>query len=143
MIEGPKGKQKCQKKLVDMNNGMYDCMRCQKQCDSADNRMFLSVLIADETKETWCTVFQEEAEKMLRSTVDELKMLKEANLQEFEAKISSVNFSPFVFRLKLQKETYQDKTSIKTNIISAEELKPVEAGRKLLDLMKLYIEGGY
>jgi hypothetical protein len=116
VIEGPKGKQKCQKKLVDMNNGMYDCMRCQKQCDSADNRMFQSVLIADETKETWCTVFQDEAEKMLRSTVDELKMLKEAN---------------------------QDKTSIKTNIIAAEELKPVEAGRKLLDLMKLYIEGGY
>lgn len=51
--------------VVDQNNGMYRCEKCQSEFQNFKWRVMLSVNITDFTDHQWVTLFQESAETLL------------------------------------------------------------------------------
>jgi replication factor A1 len=119
--------------VVDLNNGLYRCEKCQQEFQDYKWRVMLSVNITDFTDHQWVTCFQEAAETLLGkyinffilfSTVpneilnfigrsaDELGRLKDSDSTQFQKVFEDATFKWFVFRLRVKMEMYNVCTNI-------------------------------
>ena len=62
-----------------MGNGSYRCERCNMEMDKFNWRPILSFNVADATDNQWVQCFQEEAEKIVGMSSQELGALQEEN----------------------------------------------------------------
>ncbi|KAM9208122.1 replication protein A 70 kDa DNA-binding subunit isoform 2-T2 [Dugong dugon] len=124
--------QDCNKKVIDQQNGLYRCEKCDREFPNFKYRMILSANIADFLENQWVTCFQESAEAILGQSTAYLGELKEKNEQAFEEAFQNASFRSFTFRIRVKLETYNDESRIKA---SAVDVKPVdyrEYGRRLI-----------
>uniref|UniRef100_A0A8I3WLE9 Replication protein A subunit n=1 Tax=Callithrix jacchus TaxID=9483 RepID=A0A8I3WLE9_CALJA len=98
--------QDCNKKVIDQQNGLYRCEKCDTEFPSFKYRMILSVNIADFQENQWVTCFQESAEAILGQSAAYLGELKDKNEQAFEEVFQNANFRSFIFRVRVKVETY-------------------------------------
>uniref|UniRef100_A0A8D1DHZ1 Replication protein A subunit n=1 Tax=Sus scrofa TaxID=9823 RepID=A0A8D1DHZ1_PIG len=98
--------QDCNKKVIDQQNGLYRCEKCDSEFPNFKYRMILSVNIADFQENQWVTCFQESAEAILGQSTAYLGELKEKNEQAFEEVFQNANFRSFTFRIRVKLETY-------------------------------------
>ncbi|RXM91158.1 Replication protein A 70 kDa DNA-binding subunit [Acipenser ruthenus] len=70
--------QDCNKKVVDQQNGLFRCEKCDKEFPNFKYRMILSANIADFSDNQWVTCFQESAEAMLGKNGDHLGELRDS-----------------------------------------------------------------
>ncbi|XP_071448452.1 replication protein A 70 kDa DNA-binding subunit [Hetaerina americana] len=127
----------CNKKVIDMCNGMYRCEKCAKEFPNFKWRMILSANIGDSTDHTWVTGFQESAEKVMGMPTDEIASLKlKEDQEEYDAVFQNANFKCFNFRLRTKMETYNEEKRLKTNIVQADPVNYVEYNRRLLTELK-------
>jgi replication factor A1 len=126
----------CKKKVVDMNNGVYRCEKCNKDSDKCETRLIQSALVSDCTSDMWVTLFHEEAEKLLGVGAEELKRMRDENPQEFEEVIGNLNFRSYNFRLKAAKDHYKEETRVRTSVNTAADIKWAEYGHSLVDKIK-------
>ncbi|XP_018021755.1 replication protein A 70 kDa DNA-binding subunit isoform X2 [Hyalella azteca] len=122
----------CNKKVMDLNNGMYRCEKCCKELDRFNWRLMLSCNVADFTENHWVTVFQDQAELMLGSTAQELGTLRDENPDMFQSIIAGASFKEYNFRLRVKMETYNDESRLKTMVMSAAPVNPVDLNRRLI-----------
>ncbi|EDM05205.1 replication protein A1 [Rattus norvegicus] len=115
--------QDCNKKVIDQQNGLYRCEKCDREFPNFKYRMILSVNIADFQENQWVTCFQESAEAILGQNTVYLGELKEKNEQAFEEVFQNANFRSFTFRIRVKLETYNDESRIKATVI---DVKPVD-----------------
>ncbi|XP_076306238.1 replication protein A 70 isoform X2 [Tachypleus tridentatus] len=123
----------CQKKVIDMNNGLYRCEKCQCEYPNYKWRLLLQFNIADFSENQWVTCFQEGAETILKSTANDIGYLKESNEDQFSAIIDDANFSTYIFRLRTKMELYNEESRLKTVVVSVTPINPTEYGKKLLN----------
>lgn len=115
--------QDCNKKVVDQQNGMFRCEKCDKEFPNFKYRLILSANIADYSDNQWVTCFQESAETILGQNSAYLGQLKESNEAAFDEIFLQANFNTFVFRNRVKLETYNDESRIKSSVL---EVKPVD-----------------
>uniref|UniRef100_A0A8B9SHW9 Replication protein A subunit n=1 Tax=Anas platyrhynchos TaxID=8839 RepID=A0A8B9SHW9_ANAPL len=114
--------QDCNKKVIDQQNGLYRCEKCDREFPNFKYRMMLLVTIADCLEYQWVTCFQDTAEFILGQSAAFLGELKEKNEQAFEEVFQNANFNTYEFRIRVKLETYNDESRIKA---TAMDVKPV------------------
>uniref|UniRef100_A0AAQ5ZX11 Replication protein A subunit n=1 Tax=Amphiprion ocellaris TaxID=80972 RepID=A0AAQ5ZX11_AMPOC len=125
--------QDCNKKVIDQQNGMFRCEKCDKEFPNFKYRLILSANIADYGDNQWVTCFQESAEAILGQNAAYLGQLKESkmcalcvdvqNEAAFDEIFQQANFNTFVFRNRVKLETYNDESRIKATVM---DVKPVD-----------------
>ncbi|XP_023618575.1 replication protein A 70 kDa DNA-binding subunit isoform X5 [Myotis lucifugus] len=124
--------QDCNKKVIDQQNGLYRCEKCDREFPNFKYRMILSVNIADYQENQWVTCFQESAEAILGQSTAYLGELKEKNEQAFEEIFQNANFRSFVFKIRVKLETYNDESRIKATVMDAKPVDYREYCRRLI-----------
>ncbi|NXU00748.1 RFA1 protein, partial [Buphagus erythrorhynchus] len=114
--------QDCNKKVIDQQNGLYRCEKCDREFPNFKYRLMLLVTIADCLEYQWVTCFQDSAEFILGQNAAFLGELKEKNEQAFEEVFQNANFNTYEFRIRVKLETYNDESRIKA---TAMDVKPV------------------
>ena len=113
----------CHKKVIDEQNGLYRCEKCEQDFPSFKYRMILGVNIVDYQTNQWITCFQETAEVIVGQSTSYLGELKEKDERAFEEVFQKANFSTYQFRIRVQHDNYKDEFRLK---MSAVEVKPVD-----------------
>ncbi|XP_008994611.1 replication protein A 70 kDa DNA-binding subunit isoform X2 [Callithrix jacchus] len=128
--------QDCNKKVIDQQNGLYRCEKCDTEFPSFKYRMILSVNIADFQENQWVTCFQESAEAILGQSAAYLGELKDKNEQAFEEVFQNANFRSFIFRVRVKVETYNDESRIKATVMDVKPVDYREYGRRLVQSIR-------
>ncbi|XP_057694257.1 replication protein A 70 kDa DNA-binding subunit isoform X2 [Corythoichthys intestinalis] len=115
--------QECNKKVVDQQNGMFRCEKCDKEFPNFKYRLILSANISDYGDNQWVTCFQESAEAILGQNAAYIGQLKDSNEAAFDEIFQQANFNTFVFRNRVKLETYNDESRIKATVM---DVKPVD-----------------
>ncbi|XP_051013910.1 replication protein A 70 kDa DNA-binding subunit [Acomys russatus] len=128
--------QDCNKKVIDQQNGLYRCEKCDREFPSFKYRMILSVNIADFQENQWVTCFQESAEAILGQNTAYLGELKEKNEQAFEEVFQNANFRSFMFRIRVKLETFNDESRIKATVMDVKPVDYRDYSRRLITNIK-------
>lgn len=130
--------QDCNKKVVDQQNGMFRCEKCDREFPNFKYRLILSANIADCGDNQWVTCFQESAEAILGQNAAYLGQLKDSNESAFDEVFQNANFNTFVFRNRVKLEMYNDESRIKATVM---DVKPVDhrdySKRLIMNIRKL------
>ncbi|XP_037348171.1 replication protein A 70 kDa DNA-binding subunit [Talpa occidentalis] len=124
--------QDCNKKVIDQQNGLYRCEKCDSEFPNFKYRMILSVNIADFHENQWVTCFQDSAEAILGQSAAYLGELREKNTHAFTEIFQNVSFRTFIFRIRVKLETYNDESRIKATVMEAKPVDYREYGRRLI-----------
>jgi len=126
----------CNKKVIDMNNGLYRCEKCNREYDTFNWRLMLSGNMADSTDNNWVTCFQDQAETLLSTTAQELGTMREADPDNFNKIFNDSTFKDFTMKLRVKMETYNDESRLKTTVVAIEALDPVSYNKRLVTEIK-------
>lgn len=124
--------QECNKKVIDQQNGLYRCEKCDSEFPNFKYRMILSVNIADFQENQWVTCFQDSAEAILGQSAAYLGELREKNAHAFTEVFQNVSFRTFTFRIRVKLETYNDESRIKATVMDAKPVDYKEYARRLI-----------
>ncbi|VDD74949.1 unnamed protein product [Mesocestoides corti] len=114
----------CQKKVVDLGNGLYRCEKCGREVPTYKWRLLLSVKISDMTGEHWITCFQDTAETILGRSAEDLGAIKESqNEAQMDNVFVNATFNSWLFRLRAKIDNFNDESRLR---ITAVEAKPVD-----------------
>ncbi|KAF5404287.1 Replication protein A subunit [Paragonimus heterotremus] len=122
----------CNKKVVDLGNGLYRCEKCARETPNCKWRLLLTVKIADMTGDLWVTCFQDAAEQLLGQTADslgEMKQLQDEN--QLERVFMNAVFNSWVFRLRAKVDRYNDEERLRVVVADVKPLDHVEYARRL------------
>ncbi|KAF8786558.1 replication protein A 70 kDa DNA-binding subunit-like [Argiope bruennichi] len=128
--------EECNKKVIDMNNGIYRCEKCNREYSEFKWRLLLSVSVADFTENQWVTCFQEAAEGILGVSAQELGMCKETDEERYNEILTDANFKSYVFKLRTKMETFNEESRLKTTVVSATPIDHVTYVRKIISDIK-------
>ncbi|XP_030041574.1 replication protein A 70 kDa DNA-binding subunit isoform X2 [Microcaecilia unicolor] len=124
--------QDCNKKVIDQQNGLYRCEKCNCEFPNFKYRLILSANIADFGTNQWVTCFQEVAETILGQNSNYLGELKEKNEQAFEEVFHNANFCTYIFRIRVKLETFNDESRVKATVLEAKPVDHKEYARRLI-----------
>jgi replication factor A1 len=114
----------CNKKVIDLENGMYRCEKCNREYPNFKYRLLVSVRpllgailffllflsvqmnIGDWSDNQWVSLFSSEAEKILGKTSQEVGLAMENDTEAATAIFREANFKQFVFKCRAKLETY-------------------------------------
>ncbi|XP_013625590.1 PREDICTED: replication protein A 70 kDa DNA-binding subunit B [Brassica oleracea var. oleracea] len=115
----------CNKKVTEAMDSGYWCEGCQKKDEECSLRYIMAVKVSDSTGEAWFSAFNDEAEKMIGCTADELNVLKseEGEGNEFQTKLKEATWSSHLFRVSVSQQEYN---SEKRQRITVRGVAPVD-----------------
>lgn len=108
----------CNKKVIDQDNGIYRCEKCQANNPDFKYRVLLNASIADWTTNRWATIFSDQAEKLLEHSSDEVGRAFDNNKDELEAMVAKVLFRSYIFKLRTKVESYGDTQRNKIQVMN-------------------------
>ncbi|XP_032668009.1 replication protein A 70 kDa DNA-binding subunit-like [Odontomachus brunneus] len=112
----------CKKKLVDQSTGVFKCEKCNKDYPNFVYRLLAMMNIADATGSRWITAFNEDAEKILGMSAQELGELKENDNDAYMQKFGDASFKRFTFGVRVKSEVFQDEMRLRHTCISVSPL---------------------
>lgn len=112
----------CKKKLIDQSTGIFRCEKCNRDYPNFAYRLLASMNIADATGSRWITAFNEEAEKILGMSAQELGELKENDNDAYMQKFAEASFKRFTFSLRVKSEVFQDEMRMRHTCASVAPL---------------------
>lgn len=126
--------QGCQKKVTQNPDGTYSCEKCNTTSEECEYRYMLSCLAVDDTSDTWLSGFNDAGLVIFDGTpASELAQLKEESENEYEAKVASYLFRPFLMRARVKNEVWNENSRIK---ISLANIAPVDYKAESAALLK-------
>ncbi|XP_068206149.1 replication protein A 70 kDa DNA-binding subunit isoform X2 [Palaemon carinicauda] len=126
----------CNKKVVDLNNGMYRCEKCNQEYDNFEWRLMVSANLADISDNQWVTMFQDQAEAVLGVSAQELGGMRDNNNDAFQNVFADATFKSFNFRMRVKMETYNDESRLKNTVVQCTPIVPKEYNRRLITEIK-------
>uniref|UniRef100_A0AAX7SV82 Replication protein A subunit n=1 Tax=Astatotilapia calliptera TaxID=8154 RepID=A0AAX7SV82_ASTCA len=108
----------CNKKVIDQQNGLYRCEKCNKEFPNFKYRLLLSANLADFGDNQWVTCFQETAEALHIAAFDEV--------------FQKANFTTHIFKNRVKLETYNDESRVKVTVMEVQPVDHREYSRRLL-----------
>jgi len=122
----------CNKKVQDMGNGSYRCERCNMEMDKFNWRLILSFNVADATDNQWVQCFQEEAEKIVGMSSQELGSLSVENPEMYSKAFQNATFQKFNFRLRCKADSYNDETRVRHSVMNSTKVSWTEYNKRLI-----------
>ncbi|XP_013121050.1 replication protein A 70 kDa DNA-binding subunit isoform X2 [Oreochromis niloticus] len=96
----------CNKKVIDQQNGLYRCEKCNREFPNFKYRLLLSANLADFGDNQWVTCFQETAEALLGHSAETLGHLRDTDEAAFDEVFQKANFTTHIFKNRVKLETY-------------------------------------
>ncbi|XP_032389101.1 replication protein A 70 kDa DNA-binding subunit isoform X1 [Etheostoma spectabile] len=122
----------CNKKVIDQQNGLYRCDKCNQEFPNFKYRLLLSANLADFGDNQWVTCFQETAEVLLGHSTETLGQLRDTDEAAFNEVFQKTNFTTHIFRNKVKLETYNDESRVKVTVMEVQPVDHREYSRRLL-----------
>ncbi|KAK2718993.1 replication protein A 70 kDa DNA-binding subunit-like [Artemia franciscana] len=133
----------CNRKVMDQQNGLYRCEKCNRDSPDYKWRLLLNVCLCDSTDYVWATIFQEAAEALLGISSEELGTLKQTDETGFLDVFRKVNMVAYVFKIRVKMETYNDERRLKYAVYDAKPVDYLQYSKKLqLEIEQLAKELG-
>lgn len=133
--------ERCNKKVIDLQNGSFRCEKCNKETNDFKYRMILNMNISDETDNIWVTCFQEQGEIVLGMKANEIGQLMEENEAQFEEILKKPNFTTYFFKIRVKMERYNDEERLRSTVVEVSPIAHEDYSRKLIaDIEKLSTE---
>ncbi|XP_029303832.1 replication protein A 70 kDa DNA-binding subunit-like isoform X2 [Cottoperca gobio] len=120
----------CKKKVIDQQNGLYRCEKCNREYPNFQYRLLLNANLADFGDNQWVTCFQETAEALLGHSAETLGQLRDT--AAFEEVFQKTNFTTHIFRNRVKLETYNDESRIKVTVMEVQPVDHREYSRTLI-----------
>ncbi|GFS43373.1 replication protein A 70 kDa DNA-binding subunit [Trichonephila inaurata madagascariensis] len=122
----------CFKKVIDLNNGFYKCIKCDKEYNSFTWVLLLSLNLADFSGSLWVVAFKEIAEILIGHEVKILSKVKMENEDQYLNILSNMHFKSFIFKLRSKMEVFNEIKRLKTIVLEVKHVDPVLYTKKLL-----------
>ncbi|KAE8287392.1 Replication protein A 70 kDa DNA-binding subunit [Larimichthys crocea] len=122
----------CNKKVIDQQNGLYRCEKCNREFPNFKYRLLLSANLADFGDNQWVTCFQETAEVLLGQTAETLGHLRDTDEAAFDEIFQKANFTTHIFKNQAKLETYNDESRVKVTVKEVQPIDHREYSRRLL-----------
>ncbi|KAK5850856.1 hypothetical protein PBY51_001696 [Eleginops maclovinus] len=122
----------CKKKVIDQQNGMYRCEKCDREFPNFKYILLLIANLADFGDNQWVTCFQETAEALLGHSAETLGQLRDTDEAAFDEVFQKVNFTTHIFRNRVKLETYNDESRVKVTVMEVQPVDHREYSRRLL-----------
>jgi len=112
----------CNKKVQDLGNGSYRCERCSCEMDRFNWRLILSFNVADSTDNQWVQCFQDEAEKIVGVSAQELGDMQEENPDQYNKAFQNATFQKFNLRLRCKSDNYNDEQRVRHTVMNTSKV---------------------
>uniref|UniRef100_A0AAX7UC40 Replication protein A subunit n=1 Tax=Astatotilapia calliptera TaxID=8154 RepID=A0AAX7UC40_ASTCA len=131
----------CNKKVIDQQNGLYRCEKCNKEFPNFKYRLLLSANLADFGDNQWVTCFQETAEALRFNCKRLLPVLPDVvfplffvskDEAAFDEVFQKANFTTHIFKNRVKLETYNDESRVKVTVMEVQPVDHREYSRRLL-----------
>ncbi|KAK7838737.1 replication protein A 70 kDa DNA-binding subunit B [Quercus suber] len=115
----------CNKKVTEALGSGYWCEACQKNDEECNLRYIMVVKISDASGEAFLSVFNEEAEKIVGCSADELDKLKSEEGEEnpYQLKLKQATWNSHLFRVSVAQNEYNNE---KKQRITVRAVAPVD-----------------
>ncbi|KAK3037962.1 hypothetical protein RJ639_030667 [Escallonia herrerae] len=115
----------CNKKVTEAIGSGYWCEGCQKNDEECCLRYILALKLSDSSSEAWVSAFNEQAEKIIGCSADELDKMKsqEGEGNPFQLKLKEATWVPHLFRVSV---TLQEYNNEKRQRITIRAVAPVD-----------------
>lgn len=125
----------CNKKVTEAIGSGFWCEGCQKNDADCSLRYIMVVKVSDASGEAWLSTFNEQAEKIIGCSADELDNLKSQLGEDnpYQLKLKEATWSPHLFRISVAQSEYMNE---KRQRITVRAVAPVDfaaEARFLLD----------
>ncbi|CAK1556348.1 unnamed protein product [Leptosia nina] len=128
--------EQCNKKLVDQENGLFRCEKCNREYPNYKYRLLLGANVSDPTGDQRITAFSEAAEAMLGKNSADIGRLFEYDKAAYAQLFEDVKFRTFVFKFRTKMEVYSDEARLKTTVMSATPVDYKEANARFIKNIK-------
>jgi replication factor A1 len=125
--------EKCNKKVVDLGNGMYKCEKCNKEHPSCKPRVMLSCHFADFTDHFWATCFHETSEAILGQNGDVLGDMYDNRREEYDQLIKNALFQEYIGKFRSKMENYNNEMRKKVTVLELNPINHAEYAKQLLN----------
>ncbi|KAK5114489.1 hypothetical protein LTR62_002424 [Meristemomyces frigidus] len=131
----------CNKKVVEIDPGVWRCEKCEKNFDKPEYRYIMSVNVSDHTGQIWLQCFNDVGVQIMGMPADNLMQMRdEGEERKVTDAFAEANCKTFVFRCKAKMDTYQDQQRVRYQVQYASPLNFVQESKKLADIIKMYSE---
>jgi replication factor A1 len=115
---------RCYKKVTRNGDGTWYCDRCNQHIENCEYRYLLLCQIKDHTGTTHATAFQKAGEAIFGHTAQELFMIRnvEQDDERFTEIMQALIWREYLFKLKIDEQTYNGEQRVKCTIIGVEKL---------------------
>ncbi|KAJ1421814.1 hypothetical protein SESBI_13452 [Sesbania bispinosa] len=115
----------CNKKVTESVGAGYWCEGCQKNDDQCNLRYIMVVRVSDASGESHVSVFNEEAEKIVGCSADELDNLRSQDGEDnpYQLKLKQATWVPHLLRVSVTQNEYNNE---KRQRITARAVVPVD-----------------
>ncbi|XP_041979266.1 replication protein A 70 kDa DNA-binding subunit [Aricia agestis] len=126
----------CNKKLVDQENGLFRCEKCNRDYPNFKHRLLLAATVSDPTGDQRVTAFNEAAESILGKPASEVGKLLDYDKAAYAQLFDEVKFKTYVFKLRTKMETYSDEARLKTIVMAASPVDYKDVNARLIKSIK-------
>ncbi|GAU36036.1 hypothetical protein TSUD_208060 [Trifolium subterraneum] len=115
----------CNKKVTESTGAGYWCESCQKNDEECNLRYIMVVKVTDASGEAFISTFNEEAEKIIGCSADELDSLRsqEGEDSPYQLKLKQATWTPHLLRVSVSQNEYNNE---KRQRITARAVVPVD-----------------
>ncbi|GAB4845379.1 Replication protein A 70 kDa DNA-binding subunit B [Ancistrocladus abbreviatus] len=125
----------CNKKVTEAIGSGYWCEGCQKNDAECSLRYIMVLKISDATGEAWVSVFNEQAERVVGCSADELDKFKSQEGEEnlFQLKLKEATWVPYHFRVSVAQHEYMNEKRQRITVRAVAPVDFVAESRFLLE----------
>ncbi|KAG5891263.1 hypothetical protein JTB14_019670 [Gonioctena quinquepunctata] len=123
----------CNKKVIDLENGMYRCEKCNREFPNFKYRLLASMNIGDWSGNQWISMFSAEVEKILGMTSEEVGQQVDQNPEAMRLITDKAHFKQFILKCRAKMETYNDESRLKTVCIKVDPINYEEYNAHLIE----------
>jgi replication factor A1 len=126
------------KKLTPIEDGVWNCQRCNQHVFECEYRYIFQFSIEDQTRKINVTAFQEAAEQLIGISAEKLYEYEyEANTKKITDIFGKLFFHSYLFKLVVHEETFSNKKQIKCIMISCDKIDHISKPKEDIPIPEL------
>ncbi|EEQ86233.1 hypothetical protein RJZ56_004116 [Blastomyces dermatitidis] len=129
---------KCNKKVLQDDNGQWRCERCDQSFPHPEHRYILSVNVCDHTGAMWLSCFDEVGKLILGTSANELMELKENDERAYEELVQKANCRAWNFKCRAKMDNFQDQQRVRYQVLSVSAIDYSAESARLAEMIKAY-----
>ncbi|CZT45273.1 probable single-stranded DNA-binding protein 68k chain [Rhynchosporium secalis] len=128
----------CNKKVVDMGDGTWNCEKCSASHPRPEYRYIMSLNVNDHTGQLWLSCFDDVGRAVMGMSGDQLMELKENDTAAMEKAFENANCKTLIFKCRAKMDNFQDQQRVRYQVMNGSPINYAMEASKLAALIKLY-----